>query len=309
MRRLAWPLRKDDTHKSRNGPNFFPLLHGGFVICSIQILFLISMRDQRTNIFWILRSYPSTIHLEGGFRCRCFELPYLQIPDEALPYCTKMKDEVILLDYWSSSYAMRVKIALAEKGVDYECLEENLPDKSPLLLQSNPIHRTVPTLVHNGKPICESLIIVSYIDEVWHDKFPLLPSDPHQKSQALFWADYIDKKIYSVARRILWGKGEDQKMANKELIEGLIKLEGELGNKRYFGGESVSFVDVALVPITCWFYTMETCGNFSIEAECPKLVSWAKRCVDERESIAKTLPHPQKLYDYYTDLLRRLDPK
>uniref|UniRef100_A0A7I3ZQ53 Uncharacterized protein n=1 Tax=Physcomitrium patens TaxID=3218 RepID=A0A7I3ZQ53_PHYPA len=25
QRRLAWPLRKDDTHKSRNGPNFFPL--------------------------------------------------------------------------------------------------------------------------------------------------------------------------------------------------------------------------------------------------------------------------------------------
>ncbi|CAI0541335.1 unnamed protein product [Linum tenue] len=26
QRRLAWPLRKDDTHKSRNGPNFFPFL-------------------------------------------------------------------------------------------------------------------------------------------------------------------------------------------------------------------------------------------------------------------------------------------
>ncbi|KAH9571253.1 hypothetical protein CY35_02G085500 [Sphagnum magellanicum] len=24
QRRLAWPLRKDDTHKSRNGPNFWP---------------------------------------------------------------------------------------------------------------------------------------------------------------------------------------------------------------------------------------------------------------------------------------------
>ena len=25
QRRLAWPLRKDDTHKSRNGPNFFTI--------------------------------------------------------------------------------------------------------------------------------------------------------------------------------------------------------------------------------------------------------------------------------------------
>ncbi|KAJ0081328.1 hypothetical protein Patl1_11391 [Pistacia atlantica] len=23
QRRLAWPLHKDDMHKSRNGPNFF----------------------------------------------------------------------------------------------------------------------------------------------------------------------------------------------------------------------------------------------------------------------------------------------
>ncbi|KAJ1276373.1 hypothetical protein BS78_05G210100 [Paspalum vaginatum] len=29
QRRLAWPLRKDDTHKSRNGPNFFEILRAG----------------------------------------------------------------------------------------------------------------------------------------------------------------------------------------------------------------------------------------------------------------------------------------
>uniref|UniRef100_A0A7N0TND4 Uncharacterized protein n=1 Tax=Kalanchoe fedtschenkoi TaxID=63787 RepID=A0A7N0TND4_KALFE len=37
QRRLAWPLRKDDTHKSRNGPNFFP------IFLSRQI-FLFSLR-------------------------------------------------------------------------------------------------------------------------------------------------------------------------------------------------------------------------------------------------------------------------
>jgi len=30
QRRLAWPLRKDDTHKSRNGPNFFFFLFSSF---------------------------------------------------------------------------------------------------------------------------------------------------------------------------------------------------------------------------------------------------------------------------------------
>ena len=106
-----------------------------------------------------------------------------------------MEDKVVLLDFWPSSYGMRVRIALAEKGIEYEAKEENLWDKSPLLLEMNPVHKKIPVLIHNGKPVCESLNIVQYIDEVWSHKSPLLPSDPHQKSQALFWADYVDRKV------------------------------------------------------------------------------------------------------------------
>ena len=72
-----------------------------------------------------------------------------------------------LLDFWPSMFGMRVRIALAEKGVAYEYVEEDLKNKSPLLLQMNPIHKKIPVLIHNGKPVCESSIIVEYIDEVW----------------------------------------------------------------------------------------------------------------------------------------------
>ena len=106
-----------------------------------------------------------------------------------------MADEVVLQDFWASIFGMRVRVALAEKGIKYENKEEDLRNKSPLLLQMNPIHKKIPVLIHNGKPICESLIIVQYIDEVWHDRAPLLPSDPYQRAQARFWADFIDKKV------------------------------------------------------------------------------------------------------------------
>ena len=106
-----------------------------------------------------------------------------------------MADEVKLLDFWPSMFGIRVRIALAEKGVAYEYMEQDLRNKSPLLLQMNPIHKKIPVLVHNGTPICESSIILHYIDEVWKDKAPLLPSDPYQRAQARFWVDFIDKKV------------------------------------------------------------------------------------------------------------------
>ena len=107
------------------------------------------------------------------------------------------ESSVILLDLWVSIYATRARIALAEKGIKYQAQEEDFvyKQKSSLLLEMNPLHKTVPVLIHNGKPICESLNIVEYIDEVWNHKPPLLPADPYQRSQARFWADYIDKKV------------------------------------------------------------------------------------------------------------------
>ncbi|XP_077242216.1 putative glutathione S-transferase parA [Tasmannia lanceolata] len=207
-----------------------------------------------------------------------------------------MADEVILLDLWPSPFGMRVRIALAEKGVEYKQKEEDIRDKSPLLLKSNPVYKKIPVLIHNGKPICESLIVVQYIDEVWNDKSPLFSQDPFERAKARFWADLVDKKIYDCGTRIWRTKGDAQEQAKKEFLDCLKLLEGELGEKPYFGGNNFGFVDVAFVPFASWFYTYETCGNFSIEEECPKIIAWVKRCM-EKESVSKTLPEPQKIYD------------
>ena len=104
-------------------------------------------------------------------------------------------DQVTLLDFWASPFGMRARIALFEKGVEYEYKDEDLKNKIELLLKMNPIHKKIPVFVHNGKPVCESLIIVEYIDEVWNDRYHLLPSPPYGRAQARFWAHFIDKKV------------------------------------------------------------------------------------------------------------------
>ncbi|EYU26251.1 hypothetical protein ABFS82_08G197800 [Erythranthe guttata] len=217
-----------------------------------------------------------------------------------------MADGVVLLDTYFSMFGMRARLALAEKGIEYEYKEENLGDKSPILLEMNPVHKKIPVLIHNGKPVCESLIIVQYIDEVWKDNNSpsLLPSDPYQKAQARFWADFVDKKVYDAGRRLWTTKGDELETAKKDFIEALKLLEAELGKKPYFGGENFGFVDVALVTYSSWFYAYETCGNFSVAEHCPKLMEWVKRCM-EKESVSKSLADPKKVYDFVLFLRKK----
>lgn len=95
---------------------------------------------------------------------------------------------------WGSPFSRRVEIALKLKGVDYEYFEEDLANKSPLLLKYNPIYKKVPTFVHNEKPLAESQVILEYIDQTWTN-FPLLPNNPYQTAQARFCARFIDDKV------------------------------------------------------------------------------------------------------------------
>ncbi|XP_059662816.1 glutathione S-transferase U25-like [Cornus florida] len=216
-----------------------------------------------------------------------------------------MASGVVLLDYWPSPFGTRTRIALAEKGIDYERKNEDMDNKSPLLKKMNPIHARIPVLIHNGKPICESNIIIQYIDEVWKDKPPLLPSDPYLIAKARFWTNFIDTKVHGSSRKIWLSKGEELETGKKELVEWAKLLEGELGEKPYFGGETFGFVDIALVPFYNWFMIFKSFANLSFEAECPKLVAWGKRCM-ERGSVSESLPDRQHIYDAHLEYTKRL---
>ena len=103
--------------------------------------------------------------------------------------------EMKLLGLWCSPFSRRVEIALNLKGIPYDYIEEDIQNKSPELLKYNPVHKKVPILVIDGKPIAESLVILEYIDEMWKDKPSILPQQPYDRAMARFWASFIDEKV------------------------------------------------------------------------------------------------------------------
>jgi len=106
------------------------------------------------------------------------------------------KGEVKLLGDWPSPFVIRARIALSIKSVDYSYIEQPVPPVSELLLKSNPVYKKIPVLLHHHKPICESLIIVQYVDEFWSFGPSILPSDPYERAIQRFWAGYVDDKVY-----------------------------------------------------------------------------------------------------------------
>jgi glutathione S-transferase len=112
--------------------------------------------------------------------------------------------------------------------------------------------------------------------------------------------------VYVVGWKLFTTKGEEQEAAKKDLLGIYKTLEGELGDKPYFGGETFGFVDIALITFYCWFHLFEASGKLSIEAECPKIIAWVKRCM-QKESVGKTLPDQIKIYKLYTEWLSGLE--
>ncbi|KAH6770251.1 hypothetical protein C2S52_015054 [Perilla frutescens var. hirtella] len=83
------------------------------------------------------------------------------------------------------------------KGISYDYIEENLPEyKSYQLLHHNLVHKKVPILVHRGRAVADSTVILDYIEETWFENLPLMPQDKYERATTRFWIKFGQDKCW-----------------------------------------------------------------------------------------------------------------
>ncbi len=134
-----------------------------------------------------------------------------------------------LIDASRCPYCARVRIALAEKGLDHEAVVIDLSDRPRWVIELNPPRGRVPVL-DDGFVLPESEVIMEYLEERYPEP-ALLPADLGERARARLLVNRFDERLgddYYAFRR-----GDDNDLAAK-----LAELEV---------GQSL-FADVAYVP-------------------------------------------------------------
>jgi glutathione S-transferase/RNA polymerase-associated protein len=197
---------------------------------------------------------------------------------------------VIVYDHPLSPYAQKVKIALSEKGVDFET---SLPAAIGSGVSTGEFARTsprgeVPALVdEDGTRVFDSSIILQYAEERWPDP-PLLPATPAERARVRMLEDVMDTHFEAIT----WGLAEIEYFgrASGELAaqmkEGAARqldgwfgwLECRLGERPWFNGADFGWGDLCVAPF------LNGAAGFGHLPQ-GALGDWQRR-VNQRESVA-----------------------
>jgi glutathione S-transferase len=149
-----------------------------------------------------------------------------------------------------SNYHNKVLIALHEKGIPFEEDCNVRPSQSPEYLALSPMGK-VPFLEVDGTRLCESEVILEYLEEAYPQK-PLLPKDPLARAKVRELVTVIELHLELVARRLYPGaffggttSDSAKQAAEKDLAKGVRALQALVKFSPYIAGAELSLADCA----------------------------------------------------------------
>ncbi|MFZ0343242.1 MAG: glutathione S-transferase family protein [Gaiellaceae bacterium] len=172
-------------------------------------------------------------------------------------------------------YVARVRIVLAEKGIETETVEIDLSDRPDWFYEKNPAGRVPVIEEDGGPPLPESVVIMEFLEERYPEP-SLLPADPAERAavRLLVFRDHELTSPYYALRR-----GEDG--AREQFDAALGRFDALLAERPYLSGAEYGLADIALVP---WVLRAREMLGVELDGF-PSLADWLAR-LEQRPAIA-----------------------
>lgn len=184
---------------------------------------------------------------------------------------------LILYQRTDCPFCWKVRLALAELGLEYQSVDIRLGEKNPELGRLSPTG-SVPVLVDGATVIWESAVILEHLDSC-NAPGKLFSGDPAEQTRIRLLHAYSDKIVGSCLRELVFEKRSKPAADwNWEIIGNseekwrncLQVLETHLDGKKFFGGEDYCAADCALAA---------RCGvgeayDAGVTAQCPGIMRW-----------------------------------
>ena len=171
-------------------------------------------------------------------------------------------------------YCARVRIVLAEKGLEHETVVVDLDDRPAWIYEKNPLGR-VPVLEEDSFVLPESAVIMEYLEERYPEP-PLWPADPAERATGRLLVERFDQlsRPYYALRR-----GDEE--ARDRLGGELAKLDSVLAGSPFLSGREFGIADAAYLP---WVIRAQTMLGVDLDQH-SAIAEWLAR-TSERPSVA-----------------------
>jgi RNA polymerase-associated protein len=147
----------------------------------------------------------------------------------------------------SDIHSHRVRIVLAEKGINFEVIFVDPANPPEDLLELNP-YGTVPTLVDRDLVLYDSHVIMEYLDERFPHP-PLMPVEPVARGRTRMTLCRVKKDWDVLVDVINTGSVDEASKAVKELTESLTVISPLFEQKPFFLSDELSLLDCSIAPI------------------------------------------------------------
>ena len=137
-------------------------------------------------------------------------------------------------------HSHRVRIVLAEKGINFDSVDVDTGNPPEDLMELNP-YGMVPTLVDRDLVLYDAQVIMEYLDERFPHP-PLMPVDPVARAQSRMTLRRIQRDWDSLIDKIAAG-GKEKAKAVKELRESLTVVAPIFEQKPFFMSDELSLLD------------------------------------------------------------------